>query len=174
VREAIEVLDQSVAHSFAFDDLLRYHGPGSPAGVAHAFKVLQRGLPLLDGGRPPERRELSISTAFGGPGARDGFELVTRAVTEGRYTVDAALRRSELGAARERFVFCLAYRGTQVTLALRSGFVSDEFARLAFADARTDEEARRLDELKPQLARRLLAAPAEAVYEASRKPSPTS
>lgn len=33
---------------FTYDDLMRYHGPGFPGGVAHAFKVLERGLPLLD------------------------------------------------------------------------------------------------------------------------------
>ena len=34
-----------------------------------------------------------MHTAFGGPGARDAFALVTRAVTEGRYDVDASLAR---------------------------------------------------------------------------------
>src|ERR1700694_2844313 len=66
--------------SFAFEDMLRYHGGGSPGGVAHAFKVLERALPLLATDGPVERREIAIETAFGGPGARDGLELVTRAV----------------------------------------------------------------------------------------------
>jgi hypothetical protein len=57
--------------------MLAQHGGGSPGGVAHAFKVLERALPLLDTAGPPERREIVIETAFGGPGARDAFELVT-------------------------------------------------------------------------------------------------
>ena len=41
----------------------------------------EQSLPLLAEGKPPERRDITIETAFPGPGARDVFELVTRAVT---------------------------------------------------------------------------------------------
>ena len=78
--------------AFSFDDMLRYHGGGSPGGVAHAFKVLERALPLLDPDGPCERREIVVETAFGGPGARDAFELVTRAVTGDRYRIDECAR----------------------------------------------------------------------------------
>lgn len=60
-----------------------------------------------------------METAFGGPGARDAFELVTRAVREGRFEVDAGLARPERGRALERFVFRLGYRGRATTLTLR-------------------------------------------------------
>ena len=79
----------------------RYHGGRSPGGAAIAFKVLERGLPAF--GRC-ERREIEVETAFGGPGARDAFELVTRAVTDGRYRVDEALERPDRGRVLERFV----------------------------------------------------------------------
>ena len=82
MTRAIEVVDAGRTLSFSFEDMLRYHGGGSPGGVAHAYKVLERALPLLDPSAPCERREIVIETAFGGPGARDAFELVTRAVTE--------------------------------------------------------------------------------------------
>src|SRR3954447_26103816 len=75
------VVDDGRRLAFSFADLMRYHGPGSPGGVAHAFKVMERALPLLDPAGPVERREVLVETAFGGPGARDAFELVTRAVT---------------------------------------------------------------------------------------------
>ena len=71
---------------------MRYHGPGSPGGVAHGFKVLERALPLLAPEGLCERREIVVETAFGGPGARDAFELVTRAVTGDRYHLDPASR----------------------------------------------------------------------------------
>src|SRR5690349_16894157 len=109
--------------AFSYDDLLKHHGGNSPAGVAHAYKVLERGLPLLEQSGRVERRAIYIETAFGGPGARDGFELVTRAVTDGRYTVDSSLTRPELGPARERFVFRLRHRERAVMLTLREGFV---------------------------------------------------
>jgi hypothetical protein len=84
---AIVVVERGEPIAFSFADLMKYHGPGSPGGVAHAFKVMERALPLLDPEGPPERRAISIETAFAGPGARDAFEMVTRAVTEERYAI---------------------------------------------------------------------------------------
>lgn len=161
----IAVRDHGQVLVFACEDLMRYHGPGSPGGVAHAFKVLERALPLLEPDGPPERREITIRTAFGGPGARDGFELVTRAVTGNRYVVDPALARPERGMAIERFVFELGYRGRTVTLAVREGYVSDEFIALARTEGRMDAEETRLTVLKHEMAVRLTAVPAADVYD---------
>jgi hypothetical protein len=164
----IEVVDRGRLITVSFDDVLRYHGPGSPGGAAHAFKVLERALPLLDLEGPCERREIVVETAFGGPGARDAFELVTRAVTGDRYRVDPALARPERGRALERFVFRLGYRERWATLALREGFVTDEFIDLARTEARTATQERRLDILKREMADRVMARPAVEVYDASR------
>lgn len=161
----IAVREQGQVLAFTFEDLLRYHGLGSPGGVAHAFKVLERALPLLEPDGAPERRDLTIRTAFGGPGARDGFELVTRAVTGNRYVVDPALERPERGMAMERFVFELGYRGRTVTLIVREGYVSDEFIALARTECRTDAEQMRLTALKDEMAARITAVPAAEVYE---------
>src|SRR4051794_6695963 len=145
--------------------MLRHHAGSSPGGVAHAFKVLERGLPLLDAGDGVERREIVVRTAFGGPGARDAFELVTGGVSGGRYVVDPALARPEHGAAIERFVFALRHRERAVTLAARPGTVRDEFVALARRERRTDAEERRLDALKREMTERLRAMAAADVYE---------
>jgi hypothetical protein len=166
MSSTIEVVEQGRRIAFSFEDVLRYHGHGSPGGAAHAFKVLERGLPLLDPGAPCERREILVETAFGGPGARDAFELVTRAVTGGRFRMDPGLARPERGRAAERFVFRLGYRGRHVTLSLRDGFVSDEFIDLARTEQRSPEQERRLDALKRQMADRVMARPASEVYDA--------
>src|SRR3954466_11746282 len=105
----INLVDQGRPLAFSFADVLRYHGGGSPGGAAVAFKALERALPLLDPHAPCERREIAIDTAFGGPGARDAFEMLTRAVTGERLTIDPSLARPELGRARERFVFRFGY-----------------------------------------------------------------
>jgi hypothetical protein len=52
-----------------------------------------------------------------------------------------------------------------VTLVLRDGFVTEEFIDLAQRDDRTDEEESRLDELKAQLAQRIITAEADGVYD---------
>ncbi len=165
---SLVVLDRGTRLTFAFADLMRYHGPGSPGGVALGFKALELALPLLGADGPPERREIAIRTAFGGPGARDAFELVTRAVTEDRYVVDPALERPERGRALERFVFALAHRGTEVTLLLREGFVDDEFVDLARTEGRSATEEARLDVLKRELSERVMARPAAEVYDLER------
>ena len=163
----LNLLDAGAPASFTFEDMLRYHGPGSPGGVAHAYKVLERALPLLAPDGPPERREIVVRTAFGGPGARDGFELVTRAVTEGRYTLDPALARPERGRTLERFVFRLAYRERAVTLVAREGSVPDELIALA----RTEHPQRRtrapgFAEVKLAMAEHVMASAAADVYDA--------
>lgn len=159
----LTVLDRDVELSFGFEDLLRYHGPHAPGGVAHAYKVMERAFPLL--GEPVHRREVLVRTAFGGPGARDAFECVLRAVTGERYVVDLTLGRPSLGPERERFVFELAHRGERITLAVRDGFVTSEFIDLARRAGRTDEEEARLDVLKREMASRVMAAPAPEVYD---------
>lgn len=165
MRGTLDVVDAGQPIAFSFADLMKYHGPGSPGGVAHAFKVLERAFPLLDPERSVERREVTIETAFGGPGARDAFECVTRAVTGDRYVVDAALERPELGRARERFVFRLGYRGRSVTLLVREGYVTDEFVDLARKEGRSAAEERQLDELKRGMAQRVMASAAADVYD---------
>jgi hypothetical protein len=162
--ERIVVLDNGREVSFSFDEMLAYHGGGSPGGVAHAFKVLQRSLPLLDEDRPLERRAIVIETAFGGPGARDAFELVTRAVSEERLILDPALARPHTGRARERFVFRLRYRGRVVTVALRVGFVTDAFIDLTRQATRTALEESRLTTMKAEMAARVMGASAADVY----------
>jgi hypothetical protein len=161
----LSLADAGVPASFTFEDMLRYHGPGSPGGVAHAFKVLERALPLLAPDGPPERREIVVRTAFGGPGARDGFELVTRAVTEGRYTVDPALARPERGRTLERFVFRLAYRDRAVTLIARAGSVPDELIELVRNGDRTAEQDRRLGAVKLEMAEHVMASVATDLYD---------
>jgi hypothetical protein len=159
----LALLDGGRPVAFSYEDLLEHHGGNSPAGVAHAYKVFERALPLLADG-PVERRELTVETAFGGPGARDGVECVTGAAP----VVDAALARPERGRALERFVFRVGHGGRAVTLAAREGFVPDELIDLARLEARTPEQEARLDAVKRETAERVMAAPAEDVYDVAR------
>ena len=108
----LNLIDNGMPIDFTVDDIMKYHGPGFPGGVAHAVKVLERALPALSPDSPAERREITISTAHRGQGVRDTFEAVARAVTEERFTVESTLERSDRGSTLERYVFVLTYRGT--------------------------------------------------------------
>ncbi|MCW4352659.1 hypothetical protein ONR57_05025 [Hoyosella sp. YIM 151337] len=166
LEAAVTVQENGHRLTYTYDDLMLYHGPGFPGGVAHAFKVMERALPLLGEGELVERREVRIVTPFPGPGARDAFEMVTRAVTEDRYTVDPALKRADRGDLLQRYVFTLSYRGRSVTVVIRDeGFVVREFIDLARKGEWTPTEAARLAVLKQEMADRLLAKPATEVYD---------
>lgn len=150
---------------FTFQEILNYHGRWAPAGVAHAFKVMELAFPLLDPDDRVERREITITTAFGGPGARDAFEAVTRAVTGERYTVDAGLAEPERGPTMADYVFQLCYRARVVRLRLRPGHVHEEFVSLARTREPTVEQAERLRTLKVEMTQRLLPQRAGEIYE---------
>ena len=155
---------------FSFEDLLLYHGPGSPGGVAHAFKVLECSLGMLSEGEPwPERRELVIETAFPGPGARDAFEMLSRCVSDGRYRVDLEHPDAAhaIASARGFYFFRVSHRNRRVDCRVRPGMVRDEFIQLSRQPHRDTGQETRLTELKWEMTERLMALPAEEVYEAS-------
>lgn len=163
--ETVGVTEGGAVLRFAFDDALRYAGPHSPGGVAVGFRALQRAFDVLSPGVPPQRRSVTVRTAFRGPGARDAIEAVTRALTDGRYTVDRTLVRADRGRLLEDFVFEIGVGAAPVTLLLRAGFVDDEFIDLARTEGRTDAQEHRLDTLKVQLAQRVMAVPAADVFD---------
>lgn len=163
--QSIEVHDHGRTAAFSFEEMLRYSGPGSPGGVALGCKVMERAFGLLEPDGLVERREVIVDTPFGGPGARDAFELVTRSLTDGRYRVDPGLERPERGHILRTFGFRVAYRGRAASLLLRAGFVSDEFVRLAQSPDRSAEEEQRFTTMKQALADRLMATAAADLFD---------
>jgi hypothetical protein len=165
--DVLEVVEAGTLLRFGYADLLRYHGPGFLGGVAHGFKVLSRALPLLARGAPPERRAIRVETAFPGPGARDAIEMVTRAVSDGRYDLDLALPGPPAPeAARGRYLFRLHHFGTTVTLVLRPGQMQQAYMDLSRKPMRSAAEEAELEALKAEMAARLNASPAAQVYHA--------
>lgn len=164
----VTVSEAGTPLEFTVEDANRYHGPGFPGGVAHGFCVVQHAVALLgeNGAEPVERREVSVRTAFGGPGGRDAHELVLRAVTDGRYVVDPELAETERGPVLARYVWEYTYRGRTVRLHLRDeGLVTEEFITLGAKPDRTPEEDAHLEVLKSEMAQRLLERPVGQVYE---------
>ena len=165
----LTVEENGVRLDFTFADCMKYHGPGFPGGVAHAFAALGRALPELaartPGGRV-ERRAVRVRTPFGGPGARDAFELVTRAVTGDRYAVLPELARPERGNTLARYVFEISAGDASVTCVLRNdGIVTDEFIELTAKPNKTASELEHLEVLKLEMRDRILARDPEMVYD---------
>lgn len=164
--ETLVVAENGRLIEFCFADLVKYHGHGFPGGVAIAFKALHRALPLLADGNPPERNEIALDTAFPGPGGRDGFELVTRMVSAGRYRVDYTIAGADVPRSPSgRYFFRFKYRDRVVDLALRRGVVSEEFLRLARLPERSPQENACLEIHKSDMAERLLAQPSVTLFD---------
>ena len=72
---------------------------------------------------------------------------------------------SDRGRLLEDFVFEVTVGDRTATLLLRDGFVTDEFIDMARTENRTAEQERRLDELKAELAQRVIATPAADVFD---------
>ncbi|MCQ2001026.1 hypothetical protein [Arthrobacter zhaoxinii] len=168
-ERTLTVWEDGVQLDFTFADCMKYHGPGFPGGVAHAFAALGRALPELAARTPcgrVERREIRIRTPFGGPGARDAFELVTRAVTGDRYAVLPELARPERGNTLARYVFELTAGDATVTCVIRNeGIVGDEFIELTAKPDKTAAELAHLEVLKREMRDRILERDPAQVYD---------
>jgi hypothetical protein len=163
--ETILVQELGQLLEFSYTDMLCYAGPRSQQGVASAFKVMQRAFAALSPNQPPPRRSVVIRVAYSEQGSRDGFEAVTRAVTDGRFVIEPALARPDRGRLLQGFVFQVSVNGRTATLMMRPGFITAEFFKLAGKAERDHAEEARLDEMQAQMAHQILATPAEDVYE---------
>jgi hypothetical protein len=163
--ETILVQELGQLLEFSYTDMLCYAGPFSRAGVASALKLLQRAFGALSPNHPPQRRSIVVRAAFDEPGIRDGVEAVTRAVSDGRYSIDPALVRPGLGRMLQGFVFQATVNGRTATLMMRKGFITHEFFTLAAKAERSQSEEAHLDALNVHMAGQILAASAEDVYE---------
>ncbi|POF28044.1 hypothetical protein [Roseibium marinum] len=163
--DSITVRENGQDITFSFNDLMKFHGPGFPGGVVHALKAMQAAFPLLDSAAP-ERREVTLLTAFSGPGGRDAIEMVTRAVSGDRFTVDRSLGGADIiSEPPGPYLWRFGYRDRRVEAVIRPGLVREEFVLLGKKQDRSLEEETRLTELKYEMAHRLLPLAGSEVYE---------
>lgn len=169
IMPTLSVADNDQLLSFSVQNAFNYHGYDAVGGVVLGFRLLQRAISLLVAeGEPLQRRELTLFTAFPGLGARDCFELVSRMVSENRFTLDIDFDRTEAqqGLAG-RFYFEFGYRGNKVALAPIVGQPSVEFLKIGHASKQPDatiEIQQRWIAAKYQLANTLLSvSPQDAI-----------
>jgi hypothetical protein len=164
--ETINVTENGQELRISYEEIMKYHGTGFPGGAAYALKVMQRVFPLLDGGNPPERREIVVETAFTGQGGRDAFEMVTRCVTDGRYHVDPDIpeAKNEEESPGGHYWFRFLYRGKAIIAVLFPEFGHKEFNDLSRKPEKTPEDIKTLAKMRLELAERVLHAAPENVY----------
>ena len=95
--------------SFTRDDMIAYAGLENVIASAVTLRLLSRAFADLTEDGVPDRRSIRILTAFAGEGVRDCIELVTRAVTPGRFVLDpsaATFPATPIGGAMYFEVAC--------------------------------------------------------------------
>jgi len=169
MKNLLKVMDREDVLLIAYEDMVKYHGRMNIGGVALAYKVLEYAFSRLSPHTPPRREMTEIFTAFPGSGVIDGFEMVTRAVTQGRFQLDEAYDEPRaLAGTSGRFYFRVTYAGTPLALAPKAGLVPEAFlamGRKIKAGQATAEDKGRFQEMKESLAAALMGLKAEEVFD---------
>lgn len=169
MKTCLKVMDRQDVLHISYEDLVKYHGRLNIGGVALAYKVLEYAFARLSPLRPPRREKIQIFTAFPGSGVIDGFEMVTRAVTQGRFALDEDYDEPRaLAGTSGRFYFHITYDGESLALTPKAGLVPEAFlamGRKIKAGQASDEDKAHFQEMKESLAAALMGLKAEAIFD---------
>lgn len=170
MEDVIKIMDGETLLQISYDDMVKYHGRFNIGGVAIAYKAIWLGFAKLSPDRVPARNETGFFSGMSGSGVLDGAEMVLRARTRGTLAVDPVLGADAAiaGGCRGRFYFEVLVGMDKISLALKSGFITDEFTALAkgFNEGKlSSEQLKRLQIVKENLAAAIMRTPAEKVFD---------
>ena len=118
----ITIMAEEGPLTLGFDALERYHGHAALAMLASTYRVQQAGFERRCPDAPPRREAISVISGHPGPGVRDAFEMVTRCVTRGAYTIDKTLPGPRLNPKTDVvYAFQVTVHGRPQHVALRDG-----------------------------------------------------
>ncbi|CAG7615803.1 hypothetical protein PAESOLCIP111_01828 [Paenibacillus solanacearum] len=163
----IRIKDNKETLEIRFADIRKYHGSLALMAVAVGFRSLQAAFGELFGtGEAPQRKSISVLSGHAGPGFRDAFEFVTRAVTRGAYTVDTAYPQGQYDPHRpQSYAFVISTDdGSAVEVVLQENFLPSvfyDYLKKGREQTFTEADIAAFDELKLSLSERALALPAE-------------
>lgn len=169
----IQVKDRNEILTLQFSELRNYHGNLALMAIGVGFRVLQAAFAELYGEEAPERKSLSVRSGHGGPGFRDAFEFVTRAVTRGAYTVDVDYPVAQYDPNRaQSYAYVISDdQGASVEVALKENFlpaVFYEYLKKGRDNTMSAEETLANEQLKASLCERALALPQDELLEVKR------
>lgn len=158
MNNKIVIKDHQDTIEISFEDIEKYHGQGFIAMAAVTFKAMQAAFDALFPDGPPQREEISILTGHPGQGVRDAFEMVTRAVTRGNYTIDTKRTQARLNPnADMSYSFdIIAIDGRRAEVVLKEGVLPNRFFELfqmVRRVPRSKKDQQELDRLKREFDR---------------------
>jgi len=164
----ITVMGEEDPIEVAFEAVAAYHGQGALAMLAVTFRAIEVGLKALSPDRPAKRSDITVVSGHPGPGVRDSFEFVTRAVTRGVYTVNRSLPDARLMPTADlSYSFHLMLGGKTAEIAVRPDALPARFFALTFNPHRTPEEDAEARRLRKSIAVDVLAASPDKLFELS-------
>ncbi len=109
----LTVADQQGNIIFQLEDLMRYSGLSGLIASGVVLRLLGKAFADLSPNRPPNRSEIFVLSSFPGSDVVDGIELVTKAVSTGRYILDTekAPKEAPPSPVGGRLYFEVLYHG---------------------------------------------------------------
>ncbi len=146
----IKIFNKPTDLIFGFDDLVKFHGTNSICGLTVSFKVMEAAWKEIWSVSPPRREDLSVVSGFPGPGTRDGFEMVTRAVSRDTYRVIPDAKPGPLvsEAAKGAYFFQLCDDKQIIELGLKPGMLPEDFIPRRRAMARGEASSSDVKEFR--------------------------
>ncbi|MEI7026070.1 hypothetical protein WBG83_10265 [Paenibacillus sp. y28] len=169
----IHIMDDQDELQIGFSDIEKYHGRLALMAVAVAFRAQQAAFKELFGDRVPQRKEIKIISGHAGPGFRDSFEFVTRALTRGQYTVDVQYPQGQYDPHRpQAYAFVIStLAGDAVEVVLKESFlpaVFYDYLKKGREGTMTDAEQEQFRQLKLSLSEQALALPQDELLDVRR------
>jgi hypothetical protein len=161
----IHVLAEEEPIAIGFDAVAAYHGQAALAMLAITFQGLRASLAALSPDIPPRRNDLIVVSGHPGPGVRDAFEFVTRAVTRNAYTIDRSLPEARLNPRADiSYSFRISLGGETVQAALRHNILPQRFFDLVSKNEKTEVDLAEFSALKRQIAATVLVSAPESLF----------
>ncbi|MER2190480.1 MAG: hypothetical protein ABS951_05930 [Solibacillus sp.] len=162
--EPIRIYDRNDLLEITFEDIVKYHGKAAYMALGAGYRVVQAAFEALYGEEIPNRNDLTVFSAHGGPGFRDVFEFVTRAKTRGVYTVDPNYPVAQYDPHRPTgyaYVFTRE-NGQAVEVSIKEDYLPAQFydfLKISRERDFTEEEYVYFEQLKFDLANKALNTP---------------
>lgn len=162
----VRVMGEEEPIDIGFDSVVAYHGQAALAMLAITFQGLRAALARLSPDATPQRSRITIVSGHPGPGVRDAFEFVTRAVTRNAYTVDRSLPEARLNPKADiSYSFRITLDQRSIIAALRSDVLPARFFELNSMGAeRAAVEASEFSALKRRIACEALMADPDSLF----------
>ncbi len=177
MQEPLRIRDGPDLIEIDFSDVEKYHGQHAIVGAAVAFMAMHAAFPSIYPDRHPSREEITIVTGHPGPGVRDAFEFVTRAVSRNAYRVDAERPQARWDPySNTSFTFTISCdQGRYVDLSMKQEILPMHFfdlLDLKHRGAANHDQQQELRQLKRTLANHILGSPCAALFDVDRQDSP--